>query len=191
MTIKVKLQNVRIAFAQLFEGKAFEGSDKKNFSAAFAIDPKSPVVKELDDAMVMLAKEKWEKRGDAILGELIAGRRVCFQHRPKTNASGETFDGFEGMFFLNSSRPEDKGRPLVIDANKAPLTPADGKPYSGCYVNATVDLWAQDNKFGKRINATLLAVQFARDGEAFSGGSTGSVDDFEEVEVAETADDLI
>jgi hypothetical protein len=28
-------------------------------------------------------------------------------------------------------------------------------------------VWAQDNKYGKRINASLEAIQFVRHGEAF------------------------
>jgi len=43
----------------------------------------------------------------------------------------------------------------------------NGKPYAGCYVNMSIRLWAQDNQFGKRVNAQLRAVQFVKDGEAF------------------------
>ena len=38
-------------------------------------------------------------------------------------------------------------------------------------MNAIVELWAQDNNYGKRINASLAGVQFAKDGEAFAGGT--------------------
>lgn len=37
-----------------------------------------------------------------------------------------------------------------------------------------VEFWAQDNNYGKRVNATLLGVQFVRDGAAFAGGTTGA-----------------
>ena len=56
-----------------------------------------------------------------------------------------------------------------------------GRPYAGCYVNAVLEFWAQDNKFGKRVNATLMGVQFFRDGDAFSGGGAASDDDFDDV----------
>jgi hypothetical protein len=71
-----------------------------------------------------------------------------------------------------------KARPVVIDKDKSPLTQADGKPYAGCYVNVSLDVWAQSNQYGKRINAKLLAVQFDKDGDAFSGGEGYSDDDF-------------
>ena len=44
------------------------------------------------------------------------------------------------------------------------------KAFSGAVVNASVEIWAQDNKFGKRINATLIAVQFQADDEPLGGG---------------------
>jgi hypothetical protein len=58
---------------------------------------------------------------------------------------------------------------------------SSGKPYSGCYVNAVIELWAQDNKFGKRINASLMGVQFLRDGQRLSGGGVASADDFQAI----------
>jgi hypothetical protein len=76
---------------------------------------------------------------------------------------------------------------LVIDVNKSPLTEEDGKPYAGCFVNASIELWVQDNNYGKRINATLAGVQFYRDGEHFGGGSIADTDDFEDM----TAESLV
>ena len=75
----------------------------------------------------------------------------------------------------------------MIDVNKSPLTEQHGKPYSGCYVNAFVEFWTQDNNYGKRVNATLLGVQFYRDGESFSGGGVADTDDFDDL----TAEDLV
>ena len=59
----------------------------------------------------------------------------------------------------------------MFDQLRNELVESSGKPYSGCYVNAIIECWAQDNKeFGKRINFGLKGVQFLRDGDAFSGG---------------------
>ncbi|MFN7341429.1 MAG: ssDNA-binding protein, partial [Opitutia bacterium] len=94
------------------------------------------------------------------------------------------YDGYPGNLFVNARA---KTRPLVIDEQRAPLAEQDGKPYAGCYVNASIELWPQDNQYGKRINASLRGVQFARDGEAFAGGGAADVNDFDEVD-AETGD---
>jgi hypothetical protein len=81
-----------------------------------------------------------------------------------------------------------KLKPLVCDNVAAPgtttpkvLVATDGRVYSGCYVNATIELWPQDNKFGKRINASLMGVQFARDGQRLSGGGVSTVEDYEAI----------
>jgi hypothetical protein len=73
-------------------------------------------------------------------------------------------------------------RPLAINADKSVLTEADGVIYSGCYVNMQIALWAQQNNFGKRVNAQLRGIQFLRDGEAFSGGGVANPDEFDAVE---------
>ena len=70
-------------------------------------------------------------------------------------------------------------RPMVIDRDKSPLTEDDNKIYAGCYVNAVIELWFQNNGFGKRVNANLLGVQFLKDGEPFGDNAGASADDFD------------
>jgi hypothetical protein len=183
--MKLKLNNVRIAFPNLFVAKAI-GDGAPTFNACLIIDPKSPMVAEIEKVISAVAKEKWADKSTGVLSELYKKDKVCFKRTEKTNASGEVFAGFENMFFLNASN---KSRPLVIDQKREPLTQADGKPYGGCYVNVQLDVWPQDNEWGRRVNATLRGVQFVRDGDAFSGGSPASVDDFDAVEGAD-ADDI-
>jgi hypothetical protein len=61
------------------------------------------------------------------------------------------------------------------------LTAEDGVIYSGCFVSQIVDIWAQDNDFGRRINASLKGMQFWKDGEAFTGGGIAQDEDFEDL----------
>ena len=89
------------------------------------------------------------------------------------------YDSHQGMTVLRASNPT---RPVVIDRNKAPLVEADGRPYSGCYVKLKVELWVQDNSFGKRINAKLHGVQFVSDGDPFGAGGSPSDDGFEDLD---------
>lgn len=188
--MKVALTNVRIAFPKLFTAEAVGKGDGKYYSAAFPIEPGSANHKALDAAIAAVSKEKWGAKADAILGNIIEKGDIGFKHKPAKNATGEVYEGFEGMFTCNASLNEKKGRPLIIDGQKNPLTERDGKPYGGCYVNASVDVWAQDNANGKRVNVQLKGIQFARDGDAFTGGSPASVDDFDEISEGATADDL-
>lgn len=98
------------------------------------------------------------------------------------------YEGFPGNFFLNAAN---KARPAVIDRDRSPLIQADGRPYAGCYVNAVIDIWAQDNNFGKRVNASLGGVQFLRDGDAFAGGGVAAPDDFDDISEGADASDLV
>jgi hypothetical protein len=94
-----------------------------------------------------------------------------------------------GQYYL-SCRSNESARPKVVDTNGSPLTQRDGRIYAGCYVVALVELWAQDNNFGKRINAQIRGVQFLRDGDAFSGAAPAGGDEFDDVSDGADADDI-
>ena len=97
------------------------------------------------------------------------------------------YEGYAGNYFISA---RNKTRPTIFDRDgKTPLVQADGKPYAGCYVNAAIELWCQDNNYGKRINASLRGVQFLKDGEAFAGGGVASEDDFEDLSADEEGAD--
>ena len=178
--MKVQLKDVRLTFPVLFEPKQVNGQGDPKFSAAFLFPKTHPQKAEIERGIVEVAKAKWgEKYGD-VLKSLKAGDRLCMHDG---DAKSE-YDGYAGMYFINASN---KIRPLVIDGNRAPLTASDGKPYSGCFVNAIVELWSQDNQFGKRVNASLLGVQFLRDGDRLAGGSVAAADDFEPLPGADAA----
>ncbi len=182
--MKVLIKDVRGAFLSLFEAKTVGGEGDPRYSGAFVIEPGSANAKALAAALVAVAKEKWAAKADGVLKDLKSKGRVCYREEPLSK-DGEVYEGFEGMHSLNASN---KARPLVLDRDKTPLTAADGKPYSGSYTNVSLEIWAQDNNFGKRINATLKGVQFVRDGDSFGGGAPASPDDFEDLAVGE--DDL-
>lgn len=176
--MKVKLSNVRLAFPQLFEAKTVNGEGKPAFSASFLLDPTHPGIKAVNAAIEAVASEKWGAKADAILKAARAADKVCLHN----GDSKSEYAGYEGNFYISARNAT---RPLVIDADRSPLTEQDGRPYAGCFVNASIDVWAQDNNYGKRVNASLSGVQFFRDGDAFSGGGAANPDDFEDLSVAE------
>lgn len=182
--MKLKIHNVRIAFPQLFEPKTVNGEGAPAFSAAFLMAPDHPAVAELEKAFDVVGKDKWGAKWPQIKKELMVKDRLAL-HDGDVKAD---YAGYEGNMFLNSRNTV---RPLVIDRDKTPLAATDGKPYAGCYVHASIELWCQDNNFGKRINATLRGVQFFKDGDAFAGGGTASEDEFEDIEEGAYADDLV
>lgn len=182
--MKVKLTNVRLAFPVLFEARTVNGEGKPAFSASFLLDPADPQVRALNQAIEQVAKDKWGAKADAILKQMRAQDKVAL-HDGDLKAN---YDGFPGNLYVSARSAT---RPLVIDKDKSPLTEQDGKPYAGCFVNASIELWPQDNNYGKRVNASLRGVQFFRDGDAFAGGGAASEDEFDDLSSGATADDLV
>jgi hypothetical protein len=164
---KIKLNNVRLSFASLFKKATFGGEETK-FEGTFLIDKddQADTIAEINTAIAAMLKEKKAK---------LSPDRICLKDGDEID-----YDGYAGHMSIKASNAK---RPIVIDRDKSPLVEDDGKPYSGCYVNAIVELWFQDNTWGKRVNANLLAVQFVRDGEPFGDGGAGaSADDFDVVD---------
>lgn len=161
---KIKLANVRLSFPSLFKMASFGGESTGKFEATFVLD------KEEHAEAIGQLKKHIETLMKTDLKGKIAADKICLKDgddlgRPE----------FEGKYTIKAST---KKRPLVIDRDKTPLTEEDGKPYAGCYVNAIISLWPQNNSYGKRINAQLDGVQFHADGEPFGDGGL-SVDEFD------------
>lgn len=173
--MKLKLASVRLAFPVLFQPKSVNGEGDPAFSATFLMPPDHAAVAQLKAAIEEVGSAKWGAKWAAVKKEITGKDRTCL-HDGDTKAD---YAGFEGNLFVSA---RNKSRPLVVDRDLTPLAEVDGRPYAGCYVNASVEVWAQDNNFGKRINATLRGVQFVKDGDAFSGGGAASEDEFDSLE---------
>ena len=181
--MKVKLTRVRLAFPNLFEPGSFEGAASK-FGAKFVIEPGSANSRALDEAMLAVAKEKWgDTKGKQVFDGLTKTGKpknveVAYVKEPYPNRDGDPYDGFDAAHYLSATN---KARPTILDRDKSNLVAADGRPYAGCYVNASIEVWAQDNSYGRAIRAELKGVQFADAGDAFGGGGVASPDDFEDL----------
>ncbi len=172
----ILLKDVRAAFPVFFEPKTFKGEGEPAYSGSFLLPRDHPQVAEIKAAIKEAAKDKWGEKAGAIVKQLEANDKVCLHDG---DAKAE-FTGYEGNLYVSGRASADK-RPLIIDRDKTPLVAADGKPYAGCYVNVSLEIWAQNNSFGKRINASIRAVQFLRDGDSFGGGTSANVDEFDDL----------
>jgi hypothetical protein len=178
----IKIQNTRLAFPALFEAQTVNGEGEPAFSAVFLVPKDDPQIITLSNAIKEVAKEKWGAKAEDHLAKMKAGDKTALHNGDLKSE----YDGFQGMLYISA---RNKTRPTTVDRNRTPLNQADGRPYAGCYVNASIELWAQDNKYGKRINASLRGVQFFKDGDAFAGGGAAKDDEFDDIsEGADTAD---
>lgn len=178
------LNNVRLAFPNLFVATSISSGDgkpsKPRYSATLVLGPDHPQLEEIRSAQRQVAQAKWRDKAPAIMKALDKQDKLAL-HDGDTKAK---YDGFEGNFFVSAGCPGDKPGPKVVDRDRSALAANSGRPYSGCYVNAIVDLWAQDNNWGQRVNATLGAIQFFADGEPFGSGTPANTDEFEASEDA-------
>lgn len=173
--MRLMILNARLAFPNLFEPRAggADGTGKKKYGASLIIPPNHPQVPEIEAAIKKVATEKWGAKADAILKALKAQDKTAL-HDGDLKAQ---YGGFEGNLYL-SCRSDIKPSVRGVDPNQL-LEPDSGVVYAGCYVNASIELWAQDSsQWGKRINAQLRGVQFAGPGDAFAAGTSADADEF-------------
>lgn len=194
---EVILKDVRLSFFNGFKPSK-ERKDAKtgeiiqgNYNANFLMEKGTPgtkanqakIKKAGHDAKVKkwgANEEKWPK---------LKPEKLCLR-----DGDLEDYDGYEGHLYLSANSPLNR-KPQIITNRKG----KDGKwieateggansPYSGCYVNALVRLWAQDNEHGKRLNASLEVVQFLRDGEAFGAAPVDPNEKFGDDMVGDVGD---
>lgn len=173
--MKLTIKNVRISFPAIFQPEAV-GDGEPAYGAKFIVPPDHPQVAEIRKAIDAVAKAQWNDKAPSILTLLKNEKKVAWVEGPYRNKDGEAYEGFEGMFHLSSRSA--KTRPTAFNNANQPITEADGLIYSGAYVDAAVEIYAQDNKWGRRINCGLRGVRFVNHGDSFGGGAPATANDF-------------
>lgn len=191
----VKFENVRLSFPALFQAEDYQGNKQFSYRASFIMPRNTKVhVKQADKTwkpttmhavLKELATSEWKGKGELMFNQIVAGgnQKCCW-----FDGDAKTYDGYGGNWILTASRKVSDGRPEISDRDKTPLTEMDGKPYAGCYVNASVEVWTQANQYGNALRATLRAVQFFRDGDAFKSGAALDDDELGAVSDPDAAD---
>jgi len=168
---KIILKNVRLSFPSLWETETYNGTDTGKYAASFLVEKDSAQGKALAKAVKDVAEEKFGK-------PVPKGVKYALKDGDEVE-----YDGYAGNWAIKANT---KKRPVTIDLKKTPVTENDNVLYAGCYVNASIEVYAMDNQYGKRVGCQLNGVQFAKDGESFGAGGS-AMDDFEAVETEEDA----
>ena len=172
---RVTLNGVRLSYANLDKPTAAQAGGEARFSTNVLIPTaEAQVLQQLQAVMWQLVQATFGAQAQGVWAEMGAGGRLAL----KDGALKASTDGYLGNHFISLSAKADRppalfdlyldqqtGRPRVLSRPQTRL-------YSGCYANVQFKFWVQNNQYGKRVNAELLAVQFAADGEAFGGGSS-------------------
>tara|TARA_R110000823_G_scaffold103904_2_gene221581 strand:- start:333 stop:860 length:528 start_codon:yes stop_codon:yes gene_type:complete len=163
--VKVHLKNVRLSFPSIFNRATFDGKEGK-YEATLLLDKSDTKTKAKIDKVIE----------DAIKA---ANVKVPNDKRCLKDGDDSDYDGYENVWSIKASSSK---RPTLIDRDKTPLVEDDDVLYAGCYVNAIIDVWIQNNQYGKRANANLYGLQFVKDGEAFGSGPVDVTDEFDDID---------
>lgn len=181
MGIRIKVQNARISFAEgLSTPSAFEPGQALKYNSDFLLVPGSTVLKKVDQAyvkstieqvLIEVATETWKTKeaGMNMLKSLESSRKSVRRGDTRVSRAGEVYEGYAGILYIAA---KSKTKPMLLDRAGQPLTDEHrGMIYSGCYVNAIIDIYGIADPKRKGVFAGLNAVQFVKDGDAFAGGA--------------------
>jgi len=178
--MKIKLTNVRISFPNIFKPKAFEEGQDASYGETFVLDKvkQKELITQIRTAVNDLATDYFKGKIPPM---------VTQKHPLRDGAEKEDLDGYGDTMMFCGAR--NKTRPTVVDRALNPLTEEDGIIYGGCFVNATVRAWVQDNKVGKRIDFQLRAIQFLKDGPPFGQAPVKANEEFDSLDGNNDSDD--
>lgn len=188
--MKYMLKVARLSFPNIWKPTAFDDKpDDLTFNCNGLIEHSDPQVPQIEALIEQVAKDAWKDNWQGMLASARAQDRVPL-HNGDMKAD---YDGYPGHYYFsarNAARPlilqqvpwqvDNEGKPLRDQKGK--LIPnehkeADGRPYGGCYVNISVEIFAYSRpKPG--ISAALKGIQFVKDGDSFAGGPPASPEDF-------------
>lgn len=175
----VRVDNVICSYPHLDKPWKKNEKDREKFSVT-GLGPKETH----GEVKALLVEQINRLLAEAKMGKIGA------EHKFVRN--GDTEDGplkpeTEGMWIIKASENPDRA-PKVRNQLTKVMTPAEilKTIYPGCIINILIRPWAQNNDFGKKINANLIAVQFVKDGTRIGEAAIDDDDAWEVLDVEET-----
>lgn len=180
MSKTITVKNVRLSYPHLFKPADYQGDGNFSYSTKCLVAKGSDTDKAIKAAINSAAQEAWPKDWQKKITQLVAmgPMKNCYTDGDTTGK-----DENIGMMVLSAKRPVAKGAPQIIDRDTSPLKESDGRPYAGCFADVSVEIYCQNQAGKEGIRCSLRWVQFRKDGDAFTGGSSFvSPDEFEAIE---------
>jgi len=174
----IHLSNVRLSFPNISEPSKYllETTGKTTYCCDFILSPEHPALKEIKEVYAELALEKWEKDAPAVMKLIDKEKKFRFFGPGDEKVNTTTFaihPGYENNVYVSAKK--DDVRPQIADEEGKAIDPLNTmlyqeyakKFYGGCYVNAVIKIWLQNNNFGRAVRSELVGLQFLKDGEPF------------------------
>lgn len=180
----IRIDNVRCSFPHLekpFAGKGDDGKEGKPKYGIVGMLPKA-THKEAKDLIVQAIEKLLKDSGKGNEPIKVAADKKFIRN-------GDDQERIEYAEHWTVSAREERRPSVRNQRGELVLEPekiAD-MVYGGCYVNILIRPWYQDGQkvgkgYGKRVNAGLVGVQFARDGEPFGEGRIDDSDAWDTVD---------
>jgi hypothetical protein len=169
----ILIKELRLSYPHALIPKAGTDDDGKPTAPSFSVVGLAP--KKTHGAVRKLLSDEIDK----ILAHHKVDR-LANDRKFLRNGDDAAKDGYDGMWTI-SCRETIAHPPAVRGPDKS-LWGIDKAPliFGGCYGNLLIRPWWQSHvKYGKRVNANFLALQFLRKGEPFGEGviSQQAIDD--------------
>jgi hypothetical protein len=181
MSELIFLSNVRLSFPHLAEPQRqqSENGERVSYNAEFIMLPTDPGWASFFKVVNEMAVAKWGTNAAAVLQMVQQDRKKRCYGGGEEKVNQKTFqpyDGYPGHVFITAGR---NTMPQIIGADGQAIPPENTmacqavarKMYGGCYVNAAVKPWLQENKHGRGVRCDLVAVQVFADGTPFGEGA--------------------
>jgi len=176
------ITNARLSFPHIIEPQKMmteAGKERISYNCELILTPNDPGFAAFMAKVQEMAVAKWKEHAAQVLHIINADRKLRCYGNGNEKVNKNTFlpyDGYANMVYITAGRDTP---PQIIQADGKPVEPTNTLQYQaltrgmygGCYVNAAVKPWCQENRYGRGIRCDLIAVQFARDGEPFGEGA--------------------
>jgi len=192
-----RLDNMRIAFAHNLltpkKDTQTDGSVKLSFQASLlwpkGIDlmgtKEDGSALKVSDELMRLAIEAWGDRAVQMIEAQIIKNPLLDGDGPQavSKKDGTRYEGFAGNRFIRASAtmqypPKVYSDKLGADGKLVQITDPNSKEfYSGCYVNAVVNIFTWENaNQGRGMSFGIDMAQFAKPGDRLGGSGGGGAD---------------
>ena len=153
----LRVTDIRISYPHLDKKWAKNASDSAAFSCV-GILPKDTHKEAIDLCLEVC---------DTLLKEQLKGEKIKADAKFIRDGDQAAKPEYEGAWTINVR--EDM-RPIVLNPDKSEMDIEDIKPTikPGHFTDMLCQPWLQNNEWGKRINASLRAVRYRREGPELS-----------------------
>jgi hypothetical protein len=177
----VVFEKARLSYPSLLTATAYQNGDKKEYKANLIFDNQDDNTKKVTVIVPKLLNAHFGANGNKILSIITDDKKLRFYREGNKELDKDLnpIPYLQNKLVVIAKTAEDNPHEFY-DANGKKVEfsntfawQTEGRKfYGGCYANVVVQIWVQDNDYGKAIRCKLLAVQFAGDGEPLGGTAT-------------------